>query len=248
MFNLRRVILLSLISAVTATGCNRGDSAPPQASDTEFSESGTSESGASKGETSEGPASEPLQPVASGSENAPPPEDVKPTYDCDQQLNSSIEQLICKDSGLALLDQQMAEVFAAAAKTEKAQQDRYFKARQRGWIKGRNDCWKAQDKRACTEDSYKRQIATLQARYGLLPGRGPVTYICDGSEVTATYYPTEPPAAMAQYKGEESLIFIEPTASGSRYVGRNESIWEHQGEAKITWGADGIEMQCKIRS
>ncbi|WP_078085920.1 MliC family protein [Microbulbifer mangrovi] len=233
MLNLRRSILFSLVFAVSATGCSKSDSTPPQASEPQSSGSG---------------ASEQPRPVTAGSENESSPGEVKPTYDCNQQLSSSIEELICADSGLAQLDQQMAEVFAAAAKTDKAQQDRYFKARQRGWIKGRNDCWKAQDRRACTENSYKRQIASLQARYALVPGRGPVTYICDGSEVTATYYPTEPPSAVAEHKGEESLMFIEPTASGTRYRGRNEIIWEHQGEAKITWGVDGIEMQCKVRS
>lgn len=178
----------------------------------------------------------------------PVPTDAKPSFDCDQELNSSIEELVCRDSRLAALDQQMSEVFTAASKTEKAQNDKHFKARQRGWIKGRNDCWKAENQRACTEDSYKVGIAALQARYGLVPGTEPVTYLCDGNEVIATYYETDPATAIASYKEEEKLLYREPSASGARYGGPGVQIWEHQGEAKITWGQDRPEMQCKVRS
>ncbi|WP_299592441.1 MliC family protein [uncultured Microbulbifer sp.] len=174
--------------------------------------------------------------------------DTTPSYDCSQKLNSSIEELICTDGDLAVLDRKMAEVFKAASQTEKAQQDKYFKARQRGWIKGRNDCWKAADKRGCTADSYKLGIAALQARYGLVSGKGPVTYLCDGSEVTATYYETDPATAVARHKDEEELLYIEPSGSGARYSGPGVVIWEHQGEAKITWGQGRPEMQCKVRS
>jgi len=35
------------------------------------------------------------------------------------------------------------------------------------------------------------------------------------------------------------------SASGSRYLGQNESFWEHQGEAAVTWGHGVEEMICK---
>jgi hypothetical protein len=40
-------------------------------------------------------------------------------------------------------------------------------------------------------------------------------------------------------------MFAERSASGSRYVGRNESFWEHQGEARIVWGYQAPEMVCR---
>lgn len=227
MFNFFRVCFVPLVFALPVAGCGERDT---QVSDVA--------SGLAAADASD----------KVSFESASMPVDAKPTFDCSQELSSSIEQLICKDKGLASLDQQMAEVFKAASETGKAQQDRYFKARQRGWIKGRNDCWKADDKRACTEESYLRQIAELQARYALVPGRGPVTYICDGSEVIATYYETDPATAVANYNNEEKLLFVEPAASGARYRGPGISIWEHQGEAKITWGMDRPQMLCKVRS
>ena len=29
--------------------------------------------------------------------------------------------------------------------------------------------------------------------------------------------------------------------------GRNETLWEHQGEAAITWGYDTPEMHCEVK-
>jgi hypothetical protein len=36
----------------------------------------------------------------------------------------------------------------------------------------------------------------------------------------------------------------QPAASGSRYQGRNESYWEHQGEARVVWGWQAPELRC----
>ncbi|WOX05776.1 MliC family protein [Microbulbifer pacificus] len=177
---------------------------------------------------------------------APVPRDAKPSYDCSAQLDSSIEELICSDKTLAALDRQMAEVFAAASNTQTAQQDKYFKASQRGWIKGRNDCWKAEDKHQCVAASYQQRISELQIQYRLVPTTGSATYLCDGLVVTVTYFATEPPALLARYKGGESIMRVTRSGSGSHYVGRNESIWEHQGEATIVWGYGAPEMYCKV--
>jgi len=42
-----------------------------------------------------------------------------------------------------------------------------------------------------------------------------------------------------------SLMYQQPSASGARYQGRNETFWEHQGVAAITWGYGAPEMHCK---
>ena len=104
--------------------------------------------------------------------------------------------------------------------------------------------------RACVQDAYVRRIAELQARYRLVPGTGPVTYVCDGNpadEVVATYFQTDPPTLIATRGDGQSLMFLQPSGSGARYQGRNESLWEHQGEALVTWGAGAPEMRCRRR-
>ena len=125
-----------------------------------------------------------------------------------------------------------------------------LKAEQRGWIKERNDCWKSDDKRQCIEQSYKLRIAELQARYRLVQATKPVSYVCDGQpakEVIATFFQTEPPTAIAEFGDQTSLMYQQLAASGTKYHGRNETLWEHQGEARITWGYGSPEMHCRVQ-
>ena len=173
-----------------------------------------------------------------------------PSFDCRKVKDGSIEKMICDDSELAALDRKLAEVYAAASKKAVNEHPPVLRAEQRGWIKGRNECWKRDDKRGCVEEHYRLRIAELQAKYRLVPGNGPVMYICDGdprNEVIATFFQTEPPTLIAERGDQVSLMYREKSGSGAKYQGRNESLWEHQGEALITWGYGSKEMKCKKR-
>jgi uncharacterized protein len=171
-----------------------------------------------------------------------------PSYDCDKVEANSIEELICKDNGLAALDRMLSIIYSAAAKKAANAHPPVLKAEQRGWIKGRNECWKSHDKRACVQDEYQRRIAELQARYRLVQGNGPVRFICDenpANEVIVTFFPTEPPTLIAERGDSISLMYLQPSGSGTKYQGRNETYWEHHGEASITWGYGSPKMRCK---
>jgi len=102
-----------------------------------------------------------------------------PSFDCGKAESGSIEELVCKDVGLSELDVRLAEVYDAAVKKAVNEQPPILKAEQRGWIKGRNECWKSEDRHKCVEEEYRRRIAELQARYRLIPGNGPISYTCD---------------------------------------------------------------------
>ncbi len=173
-----------------------------------------------------------------------------PSFDCAKVAAGSIEEMICADDALAALDRKLAEVYAAASKKAANEHPPVLKAEQRGWIKGRNECWKADDRRRCVEDSYRLRIAELEVRYRLVPAKGPVAYACDGNpanEVVATFFATEPPTLIAERGDQVSWMVLQPAASGAKYQGRNESLWEHQGEALITWGYGSPEMRCRIK-
>jgi len=170
-----------------------------------------------------------------------------PAFSCAKVEPESIPAMVCGDQELSALDRKMADVYAAAAKKATNEHPPVLKAEQRGWIKGRDDCWKAADERACVHDEYMRRIAELQARYRLVPGTGPVRFTCDGdprNEVVVTFFQTEPPTLIAERGDEVSLMYLQPSASGTRYQGRNESFWEHEGEARITWGYGAPERRC----
>ena len=172
-----------------------------------------------------------------------------PSFDC-AKADGAIEELICRDNGLAALDRKLAEVYAVARRKAVNEHPPVLEVEQRGWIKGRNDCWKSDSLRSCTENVYTDRIAELQARYRLVPEKGPFIYACDGNpgnEVVITFFKTEPPALIAERGDQVSLMFLQPSGSGSKYQGRNELFWEHQGEATVVWGYGAPEMRCMQR-
>jgi uncharacterized protein len=171
-----------------------------------------------------------------------------PSYDCDKVETNSIEKMICADNELSALDRKLSAIYSAATKKAANEHPPVLKAEQRGWIKGRNECWKSSDKRACVQDEYKRRIAELQARYRLVYGNGPIRFICDenpAEEVLVTFYQTDPQTLIAERGDSASLMYLQPSASGTKYQGRNETFWEHQGQVSITWGYGKPQMRCK---
>jgi uncharacterized protein len=173
-----------------------------------------------------------------------------PSFDCGKVAQGSIEALVCSDKALSALDRKLSEVYAAASKKAANEHPQMLKTEQRGWVKGRDDCWKSEDKSACVKGEYEHRIAELQARYRLVPSRGPFFWACDGNpsnEVVVTFFETDPPTLIAERGDSTSLMTIAESGSGSKYVGGNESYWEHQGEATITWGYGAPEMHCKRR-
>jgi uncharacterized protein len=170
-----------------------------------------------------------------------------PSFDCKKVEAGSIEEMICKDPALSALDAKMAEVYKTAAKKTTNEHPPVLKVEQRGWIKGRDDCWKSDNQRQCIEDEYKRRIAELQARYRLVPHKGPVYYACDDAfgQLIVDFFQTDPPTLIAERGDSVSLMYLQPSGSGTRYQGRNETFWEHQGEATVIWGYGAKEMICK---
>ena len=173
-----------------------------------------------------------------------------PSFDCAKAEAGSIEEMICNDPGLTALDVKLAAVYKEALAKATNEHPPVLKAEQRGWIKGRDDCWKSGDKKKCVEDEYTRRIAELQARYRLVKSTGPVFYFCDGNqakEVVMTFFETAPPTLIAEFGDSSSLMFLEPSGSGSKYEGRNESAWIKGDDALVVWGFEAPEMNCTVR-
>jgi uncharacterized protein len=169
-----------------------------------------------------------------------------PTFDC-AKASGQVETLICKDEELAALDRRMGAVYAAALKNWPANIAAEQRASQRGWIKGRNDCWKSEDVRACVLAGYRGRIVELQITSGQLEVPKPVGYTCAGSEnrpFTVTFYQqTDPPSAVITYGDDQVIAFAAVSASGAKYTAANVEFWEHQGEARVNWY--GTTLTCK---
>lgn len=171
-----------------------------------------------------------------------------PSLDCSKAAGGSIEELICQDDQLVALDGKLAEVYAQAERKAPRAKPNGLRAEQSGWSQARNECAKVEDRRQCALELYQMRIAQLQATYGLVPANGPHTWFCNDdsrNEVLVTYFPTDPPTLLAKKHGQTSLMFLQPSGSGSRYVGQNESFWEHQNEALLAWGYRAPQIICQ---
>lgn len=87
----------------------------------------------------------------------------KPSFDC-SKASHEIELLICNDDELAALDVSLNNLYTLVYSNTPAAAQKRLKSEQIGWFKGRNDCWKADDKRQCTKDEYEARIKELKDR------------------------------------------------------------------------------------
>ncbi|WP_172292219.1 MliC family protein [Pseudoruegeria sp. HB172150] len=177
-----------------------------------------------------------------------------PSFDC-AAAQSEAEKLICEDPDLAALDRLVADRYAAAievtqgldAGAEEAEAD--LRAYQRGWISGRDECWKADDPRACVEQSYLRREGELVAQYLLEEPTGTTFWQCNGNpadELVTMYFDTTLPSIRFERGDSIDTGSLSRTASGSRYDGSfGRYIWIKGDEATYREpDPDGTEMTC----
>ena len=191
-----------------------------------------------------------------------------PAFDC-AKAQGAVEQLICKDPALAALDRKLDGVYKAASAKATGQVATWLRTEQRGWIKGRDECWKATGKdnpayltaswiatsvRECVEGQYKLRTAELQSKFRLVPEKGPVTYVCQNNPsnaVVATFFETDPPTAELE-RGDRSITaYLVPSGSGAKYEGQNVEFWNKGQEATVSWlnlGTGAMEeLQCRVK-
>lgn len=161
-----------------------------------------------------------------------------PSFDC-AKAHGAAEQLICENAGLAALDNELAALYPKAIANFSAEQAKTEKAMQRGWIKGRNECWKDRDPRQCIDASYQMRITELQVKGGQLTVPTPVDYQCGNKVTLSTYFYNDAklPAAVINLSEGDSqqqvLSYEAPSASGARYEGQNLSLFTKGDEASL---------------
>ena len=87
---------------------------------------------------------------------------MQPSFDCSKVEKNSTEAIICSSEELMKLDNELAGLYKIVLKH--SSNPKLLKAEQRGWIKGRNDCWKAENEKKCIADEYKFRINQLKDR------------------------------------------------------------------------------------
>jgi uncharacterized protein len=176
----------------------------------------------------------------------------QPSFDC-LKAATNAEELVCSDAALAALDRRLAKRFAEAIEmvtsldvgADEALET--LRATQRGWIKGRDECWKADDLRACVETAYLMRENELVARWMLQEPAAITFFVCDGNpanEISAYFYDTQLPSVRLEYGDSIDTGSLTRTASGSRYdASYGRFIWIKGGEAAVSW-VEGEVMAC----
>ena len=184
----------------------------------------------------------PTQPGATAPAAAVAPQVAAPSFDCSKSPGE-FEQMVCQDPALAALDRQLADTFAQAL--AKASDKATLQATERGWIKGRDECWKADDKPACVREAYIVRIVDLRIQHQLVAIPSAVEYRCDDNSkpFTATFDNDEPRDVVLTWGNDQAIVPAAMSASGARYAADGVEFWEHQGEASVDFF--GNTLTCK---
>jgi uncharacterized protein YecT (DUF1311 family) len=188
-----------------------------------------------------------------------------PTFDC-AKVQSAVEKEICSDGALAALDRQLDQIYRAAMAKAKGQPAKLLRTEQIGWVKGRNDCWKANGQqtwitatwtvdtvKGCVAAQYRQRSSELQAVWRLLPPRT-VSYACQNNpanELVAHYFDTDP-ATVRLERGDRSVTLWRVGEAGAgSYEGQNVSLVLQGSEIKFsglnTNTGKTDELQCRAR-
>lgn len=188
------------------------------------------------------PPAAPTEPAAPAAASAGT---VAPSFDCANAANE-IEKLVCADPELAAVDVRLAAVYDKELNRPETVKPA-MAATQRGWVKGRDDCWKEEDKRRCVLEAYWTRLAELQINSPETTTPTPLEMRCDDNSqpVSASFYNGfDPPALVLTVGNDQAILFSEPSASGSKYGRSGAEFWEHQGEAKIDFY--GNKLTCRV--
>ncbi len=175
---------------------------------------------------------------------------IEPSFDCNK-ADHDAEDLICKDDEISALDNQLAGVYAASLENIPADERKNLKAMQRGWIKGRNDCWKSRDLRDCVKFAYESRITELQIQGGLVSVPEPVQYQCNSGDydyLTAIFYRSTvlSVVALTRINDRETwqvIAYHSRSGSGAKYEGQNVLFWSKGNEAMLEW--NGEQLKCR---
>lgn len=157
-----------------------------------------------------------------------------PSFSC-EAAESDAEKAICSDPQLAALDVELARLYGLAVSGPTMEDARLatLKATQRGWLKGRDDCWKEPDHFAgCLAAQYTMRIDELRSGYADAraqddAGRslGPLAYRCDGLDalVSLVLVQSDPQTISLRWRDVWVTATQTPAASGAKFIADGDS-------------------------
>lgn len=188
-----------------------------------------------------------------------PMQGVARSFDCAKADNSA-EEAVCDDPRLARLDVELSRLYQLALNGPNMSSDRLreLKSMQRGWIKGRDDCWKSDvGLNGCIAGSYAIRIDEIRTGYfdarqddsnGI--STGPFAYDCAGlgAALSAVFVAADPALLSMRWRDYWITPVAVPAGSGSKYevttVDGSFEFWFKGDEVRFTL-ADGTVLECK---
>ena len=194
----------------------------------------------------------------------------EPGFDC-AKAQGSVEKLVCSDAALAALDRKLNEVYKAAmtkagSANSASNLAAELRAEQGGWVKGRNECWKANGQptwitatwtvstvKDCVDAQYRLRTSELQSEWRLLPPRT-VFYTCQNNpanEVVANVFDTDPTTIRLERGDTTVTLWRVGDASTGNYEGQNVSLVQQGNALKVNWyniyTSETEVLQCSAR-
>lgn len=174
----------------------------------------------------------------------------EPSFDCSKAA-SSAEEAVCASDALAALDLEVSRLFDLALHGPNTTDTATLKAYQRGWIKGRDECWKAGDLERCMRDSYALRIDELRRDYADARGEpgastGPFAYVCEGIDagVSVSFVQAGDSMTVLRWRDTALVLPLARSGSGSRYQGETAEFWIKGDEAMLT--LEGTGHACRL--
>jgi uncharacterized protein len=163
-----------------------------------------------------------------------------------------VERLICTNSVLAELDNQLAGIYQTALDNFPAADQAALRSSQQSWLKKRNTCDTSTNKQQCVQLAYEARITRLQIQSGSLTVPEPVQYSCSSGEydyLTAILYNQTalPAVVLTGNTGKDDwqyTLVLAPSGSGAKYTGEGMVFWIKGSEARLQ-RKESAPLQCR---
>jgi uncharacterized protein len=165
------------------------------------------------------------------------------SLDCTNPANKA-QQLVCDDPQLTGLDRRLQTAYQQALARPGADQPALTAAHNH-WTALRDGCAQNADLRTCVSEAYQTRLVQLAIADPATIAPPVITYHCpaDSGPLTAQFYNQfDPPTAVLNWKGNQEILFVQPSGSGARYGRQGFEYWEHQGEVRLDF--NGNKFVC----
>lgn len=182
-----------------------------------------------------------------------------PSFDC-TKAESDAENAVCASEALAELDVETARLYQLAVAGVSGARLDELKAMQRGWIKGRDECWKSSlDLSTCVANEYAFRIMDLRTGYANARSDdasgislGPKVLDCDGFDaaVGVVFVNGQAPMAVLKWRDRAVALSGVPSGSGAKYESKagldGAASLVTKGSEAIFTPPGGAQLSCRI--